>query len=49
MERKRISGIPAHTDAGKTTTTVRILLYTGVRHKIGGVHDGAATMDWREQ
>jgi elongation factor G len=42
-------GIAAHIDAGKTTTTERILFYTGVSHKIGEVHDGAATMDWREQ
>jgi len=39
----------AHIDAGKTTTTERILFYTGVNHKIGEVHDGAATMDWMEQ
>ena len=39
----------AHIDAGKTTTTERILYYTGVSHKIGEVHDGAATMDWMEQ
>src|SRR5207248_9816722 len=42
-------GIMAHIDAGKTTTTVRILYYTGKSHKIGEVHDGAATMDWMEQ
>ena len=42
-------GIAAHIDAGKTTTTERILFYTGVTHKIGEVHDGAATMDWMEQ
>ena len=42
-------GIMAHIDAGKTTTTERILYYTGVSHKIGEVHDGAATMDWVEQ
>ena len=42
-------GIAAHIDAGKTTTTERILFYTGVEHKIGEVHDGAATMDWMEQ
>ena len=39
----------AHVDAGKTTTTERILYYTGISHKIGEVHDGAATMDWMEQ
>jgi elongation factor G len=42
-------GIAAHIDAGKTTVTERILYYTGVSHKIGEVHDGAATMDWMEQ
>jgi len=42
-------GIAAHIDAGKTTTTERILFYTGMSHKIGEVHDGAATMDWMEQ
>src|SRR3954469_1138650 len=42
-------GIAAHIDAGKTTTTERILFYTGVSHKIGEVHDGAATMDWMVQ
>ena len=42
-------GIAAHIDAGKTTTTERILYYAGVNHKIGEVHDGAATMDWMEQ
>ena len=42
-------GIAAHIDAGKTTTTERILYYTGVSHKIGEVHDGAATMDWMAQ
>jgi len=42
-------GIAAHIDAGKTTTTERILYYTGVSHKIGEVHDGAATMDWMER
>ncbi len=42
-------GIAAHIDAGKTTTTERVLFYTGVSHKIGEVHDGAATMDWMEQ
>src|SRR3974390_949346 len=49
IERYRNIGIPAHIDAGKTTTTERILFYTGVNHKIGEVHDGAATMDWMEQ
>ncbi len=49
IERYRNIGISAHIDAGKTTTTVRILFYTGVNHKIGEVHDGAATMDWMEQ
>lgn len=42
-------GIMAHIDAGKTTTTERILYYTGITHKIGEVHDGAATMDWMAQ
>ena len=42
-------GICAHVDAGKTTTTERVLYYTGISHKIGEVHDGAATMDWMEQ
>ncbi|MDG1997338.1 MAG: GTP-binding protein, partial [Emcibacteraceae bacterium] len=42
-------GIMAHIDAGKTTTTERVLFYTGMSHKIGEVHDGAATMDWMEQ
>ena len=42
-------GISAHIDAGKTTTSERILFYTGLSHKIGEVHDGAATMDWMEQ
>ena len=42
-------GIMAHIDAGKTTTSERILFYTGLTHKIGEVHDGAATMDWMEQ
>ena len=42
-------GIMAHIDAGKTTTTERVLYYTGLSHKIGEVHDGAATMDWMEQ
>ena len=42
-------GIAAHVDAGKTTTTERVLFYTGLSHKIGEVHEGAATMDWMEQ
>ncbi|KAA9129541.1 elongation factor G [Marinihelvus fidelis] len=49
IDRYRNIGIMAHIDAGKTTTTERILFYTGVSHKIGEVHDGAATMDWMEQ
>ncbi len=49
IDRYRNIGISAHIDAGKTTTTERILFYTGVNHKIGEVHDGAATMDWMEQ
>ncbi len=49
LEKTRNIGIMAHIDAGKTTTTERILYYTGVSHKIGEVHDGAATMDWMEQ
>ncbi|XPV69230.1 MAG: elongation factor G [Halarcobacter sp.] len=49
LNRVRNIGIAAHIDAGKTTTTERILFYTGVSHKIGEVHDGAATMDWMEQ
>ena len=49
LNRYRNIGICAHVDAGKTTTTERILFYTGVSHKIGEVHDGAATMDWMEQ
>ncbi|AQS35573.1 translation elongation factor 2 (EF-2/EF-G) [Shewanella psychrophila] len=49
IERYRNIGIVAHVDAGKTTTTERVLFYTGVSHKIGEVHDGAATMDWMEQ
>src|SRR3546814_10587194 len=48
-ERYRNIGIMAHIDAGKTTTTERVLYYTGRSHKIGEVHDGAATMDWMEQ
>jgi len=56
MEYKKVSlkdvrniGIMAHIDAGKTTTTERILYYTGRLHKLGEVHDGAATMDWMDQ
>jgi elongation factor G len=49
IERYRNIGISAHIDAGKTTTTERVLYYTGINHKIGEVHDGAATMDWMEQ
>ena len=49
LKRYRNIGISAHIDAGKTTTTERVLFYTGVSHKIGEVHDGAATMDWMEQ
>ena len=49
IERYRNIGIAAHVDAGKTTTTERVLFYTGLSHKIGEVHDGAATMDWMEQ
>ncbi len=49
IDRVRNIGIAAHIDAGKTTTTERILFYTGISHKIGEVHDGAATMDWMEQ
>ena len=49
LDKTRNIGIMAHIDAGKTTTTERILYYTGVSHKIGEVHDGAATMDWMEQ
>jgi len=49
LERYRNIGIMAHIDAGKTTTTERILFYTGISHKIGEVHDGAAVMDWMEQ
>eukprot|EP01136_Pigoraptor_vietnamica_P000481 Opistho-1_new@25831 len=49
IERYRNIGISAHIDAGKTTTTERVLFYTGVNHKLGEVHDGAATTDWMEQ
>ena len=49
IQRYRNIGISAHIDAGKTTTTERILFYTGVNHKIGEVHDGGATMDWMAQ
>ena len=49
LERTRNIGIMAHIDAGKTTTTERVLFYTGISHKIGEVHDGAATMDWMVQ
>ena len=49
IDRYRNIGIVAHVDAGKTTTTERVLFYTGLSHKIGEVHDGAATMDWMEQ
>ena len=49
LERMRNIGIAAHIDAGKTTTTERILYYTGRTHKIGEVHEGTATMDWMEQ
>ncbi len=49
LDRYRNIGIMAHIDAGKTTTTERILYYTGKSYKIGEVHDGAATMDWMEQ
>ena len=49
LEHTRNIGIMAHIDAGKTTTTERILFYTGINHKIGETHDGGATMDWMEQ
>ena len=49
INRYRNIGIVAHVDAGKTTTTERVLFYTGLSHKIGEVHDGAATMDWMAQ
>ena len=49
IKRYRNIGIVAHIDAGKTTTSERVLFYTGVSHKIGEVHDGAATMDWMAQ
>jgi elongation factor G len=49
LDRYRNIGIMAHIDAGKTTTSERVLFYTGLSHKIGEVHDGAATMDWMEQ
>ena len=49
LEHCRNIGISAHVDAGKTTTTERILLYSGITHKIGEVHDGNAVMDWMEQ
>src|SRR5215216_2675503 len=49
LSKVRNIGIMAHIDAGKTTTTERILFYTGINYKIGEVHDGAATMDWMEQ
>ena len=49
LKKVRNIGIMAHIDAGKTTTTERILFYTGINHKIGETHDGAATMDWMEQ
>lgn len=49
LEQTRNIGIMAHIDAGKTTTTERILFYTGITHKIGETHEGDATMDWMEQ
>ena len=49
LEQTRNIGIMAHIDAGKTTTTERILFYTGINHKIGETHDGASTMDWMVQ
>ncbi|MEO7037971.1 MAG: GTP-binding protein, partial [Polyangiaceae bacterium] len=49
LDRTRNIGIMAHIDAGKTTVTERILYYTGINHKIGEVHEGAATTDWMEQ